>query len=244
VASELGALFTALARDYKRSTGGVLVIADVRRGSFVVDLSDAVIVMAVAAAPAIEHTASIAKAVGNVAAFGKSLIDLIKMAKKNELPKEAEKKLPRQSAEALMKTTIKLGGEVDIKEIDPDGTVREILCTSREALTVRANIRPPQAFAEPEYKNLRISAATTPALPDYGAEQIAESLLRIGSTPVAGPTHEVQAAVRAVAAALRELGMASVLVTVAMLLDARGEHELAALVRSEGEPPEREKVLS
>jgi hypothetical protein len=224
-ADDLGALFRALAADYRRlNRGRTLVIASLEHGSLIARLQEAYATFG----PHLHTAWDIASAAKDLAEFAKTLRDLFSRAKHG--PKEIDlfqrKSNPPgiKSVEAMVKLVINTGGEIEVsyKQRDEEISMR---ATSAEALTIRERakvtareIQPPPGLRDAESGTF---VANPPSPQLYDAGGIADKLVE------AGPGAQV--IIEAVASALQEAG---VLETVAAKLDQGGHHSLAMAVRA------------
>ena len=137
-ADDLGELFAALARDYKDTTRGrVLVVYSIQQGSIRAILTD----WALQATPYIKDAVEIAKGAKALADFGKLLTGLIHGAKSPETkalsPPRRRKKPGQRSVEAILKIAAENGRAVRVKHTSPKGETLEVEMNAETAIRIR-----------------------------------------------------------------------------------------------------------
>jgi hypothetical protein len=137
-ADDLGELFAALARDYKDTTmGRVLVVYSIQQGSIRAILTD----WPLQATPYIKDAVEIAKGAKALADFGKLLTGLIHGANSPETkalsPPRRRKKPGQRSVEAILKIAAENGRAVRVKHTSPKGETLEVEMNAETAIRIR-----------------------------------------------------------------------------------------------------------
>jgi hypothetical protein len=146
-ADDIGALLSALAKDYKTvSKGRVLVVASIDHGSIIATLVD----WAFQAIPYVKGTIEIAKGAKALADFGKLLKDGINAAKSpnsTKLPQASGgKRSVHRSVRALVKTAAENGCDIRVKHTGADGEIFEVEMTAHQAVEAQVILEVPKAI--------------------------------------------------------------------------------------------------
>jgi hypothetical protein len=228
-AEDLGELFVALDRDYRKiSKGGTLVVTRVESGSIIITITDAVLAAApyvVAAGGAALATMAaintIAKFAENIKTwFGRATTD----QGKKRLYKKGKKAPGQRSVEAIIRTAAKTRSHVEVKHTRPNGETLEAKLTPAEAINVSnaeddtkvAKLRSdiPRALAERPEIRTAIKKLQEASSSDLSVVDIIVSVLQ---TTAAG-----QAALPEIASHLEKNGLFDLAVAVRQHIRGRG----------------------
>jgi hypothetical protein len=231
-ADDLGALLSALARDYRRLTRRTLVVERLETGSVVATLMDAAILVTPYAANAVE----VAKAVNAIVDFAKLLRKRFVSEKSGKSIDAAEQGGPPalggDSVKQLTKIVAKSGGEATFKYSRPGHESIEGKITSKEAIKIRERERTARAA-------LRLTKQAELLALTHGDDDSGPVVKRLAG--ISGAT-ELDEAIRALVAALRSAGLNSFLEMIASDLAAHGHSRIADLLRAEVMRSQRERA--
>jgi hypothetical protein len=148
-ADDLGALFSALAKDYKTvSRGRILVVASIDHGSIVATLVD----WAFQALPYVKASVETAKGAKALADFAKLLKDSITVVKSPDsvksLPLSSGKRSVHRTMKAMAKTAAENHCDIRIKHTEADGETLEVEITARQAVEVQQVLDAPRGIQE------------------------------------------------------------------------------------------------
>lgn len=224
--AELGELFSALAKDYSRATGGrTLMVYEIRTGSILATLADAAAVIG----PMIKDMVTVSDAVAAMDKFGHRLFNALGRAKSGDggVFGGGRKREGQASAEALLKIAVVSSAEVTIKQTGPHGYSTEITVTPQEAVRIRERAASKRYMLQgPETKKLLTSANYD----QLSAENLAKSVLSLaGSSGELNP--DARKAITVMVAALRDAGFEQAIAALVLSLERRGHPDVAALVR-------------
>ncbi|SCB21911.1 hypothetical protein GA0061099_100368 [Bradyrhizobium yuanmingense] len=175
-AEDIGALFSALAKDYKTvSRGRVLVVANIEHGSIVATLVD----WAFQALPYVKASVETAKGAKALADFAKLLKDSITAVKSpnhaKSLPPSAGKRSVHRTMRAMAKTASENHCDIRIKHTEPDGETLEVEITARQAVEIQQVLDPPRAIQEHATPQLPTVREAIGRLYGPGAQAYSES---------------------------------------------------------------------
>lgn len=229
-AEELGAVFSALARDYREMTRGrSLVVVRVESGSIIAILTDA----ALAVAPYAAGSLAVIGGINALFEFAKNLNKWFGYAKKprNEhegLYRGEERSPGQRSVEEIIKIAAKTRSHVRVQHKTERGETLDVELTPQEAKSARKQLR-----AKGGTKKIR-RTTTTATLSDEQVEDAIAHMRRMWeSSPSPAEAHPV---VEAIVAVLKATGAGSLLPKIASELEIRGLHEIAHAVRQHIRP--------
>jgi hypothetical protein len=224
-ADGLGEVFVALARDYKESTKGrVLVIKSIQSGSIIVALTDA----AIAAASYVGEGLVVVGAVNALATFAKNLKEWFGRAKSDEgrerLYRRGKKAAGQRSVEAMITTAAKNGLGVRVKYTSPEGEILEAELTPAQAVQAHeVSVVQPAKVAE------IIEATERRALARPDVMVAIEKLRDAGNANLS--RIQIESLVDIIVTALQLAGAAYTLPSIASQLEMHGMPEFAEAVR-------------
>lgn len=235
-AAQLGKLLVTLAADYRRmNPGRTLVVADIRIGSVITELTDLV-----------KNVADGAKAAKAIADFARTVADLLKLTRKDQATLASGKQLRGQrSVEALLEAAISSGHEVELRHTNGDGAVIDLKVTPVEATKIRERNGLRIAQMEAAYRAAPPSPAPRHLLatPEQMIENASGHVLVRERDALRALIHsdwigdagnpEVEALIVKLARTLRDAGLNHVLVSLAAELEASGHPALGRRLRRE-----------
>jgi hypothetical protein len=224
-AAELGALLTALARDYRAmNRNRELAVYRVETGSILIEVKDAI----AAAAPYLKDGATVAGGITALQSFGKAIKKLISSRKATSQSIEGRQG-PYRSVEAIIKIAADAGAQVSGRQVGTDGSALEFQLTPQDAALIRARER---SADSPEREIARLAPPHL-ALESRATKQFADDLEQLSLT---GP-NDTHPLVVSVVRLLKGSGNSHLLVTLERELKARGHNALAAALRHEAALP-------
>lgn len=198
-ASDLAAVLLALSEDYAKLTKGrALVVANMRKGSIILAIKDAVVAAATVAVPVKE----IAEGIASIIKLARVVSDALvkeKNAADDELPKRRRRQIGTKTADRLFQTALSSGGDVSLKYTeDTDGSAIDIKVTHSDAErwdqrriieeVLRSGVRSSQSAAELPY-NRTLSVPPPPPqlthsswLPDMLAASNSDEALKLAKS--------------------------------------------------------------
>jgi hypothetical protein len=226
-AEEIGALFTALALDYRDFTRGrVLSVINIEHGSIIATLKD----WALVALPYVKDAVEVAKGAKALADFGKMLKEGIN-ALKTEKPKRLPSRRGRKTkGERFIQESLKIAAEhgraIRVKHTSKSGETFDAEMSAPEAMEIRANL----AEVTPEIQSapaLRIPS-TQLALADP-----AKAVGRLYEPSAAELSfNEAQAIIDVLVDVLQSAGLSHVLPQIAADLSQKGLFTLASALEA------------
>lgn len=223
-AEDIGALFSALAKDYKTvSRGRILVVASIDHGSIIATLVD----WAFQAVPYIKATVETAKGAKALADFSKLLKDSIIAAKSPnsaKLPSTGQRSVHR-SMKALVKTAAENGCNIRLKHVEADGESFEVEMTAPQAVEAQKVLEAPKAIREP---TAMTRYARTEQLPE-----VQQAIGRLyGPDAAAYSPTEAQAIADSLFEILEAMGLTEIIPHLIGDLRQKGSYALADALRS------------
>lgn len=225
-AEDIGALFSALAKDYKTvSKGRVLVVASIDHGSIVATFVD----WAFQAIPYVKGSIEFAKGAKALADFGKLLRDGIKAAKSSSSTKLSQpsggKRSVHRSVKALVKTAAENGCNIRVKHTDVDGEVFEVEMTAPQAVEVQMILEAPKAIQAPAAIDGHKPMAQLPVASEAIGRLYAPDAAAYSAT-------EAQTIVDSLFEVLQALDLTNLIPQLAADLSQKGLHDLAAALEA------------
>ena len=235
-AAELGALLKDLSADYKKVTGGRLVLDRYETGSSWIHLKDALAQASAIAgqvsdiAGAVEHMVKFAKVV-------KGFFQKAKGSKPTVSASQLEKVVKSMTRLTRYASERNAALEVDYNADHKSGT---------ESLKVRMTpfeVRHTHEELKFERETAHHFKETLPQLaPPESEDKRVAGIARQFVLSSGASTSEMEALVAAIVSALQLAGSAGILPMVADNLDANGQHEIAAMIRRHL-PPSQQRLL-
>lgn len=148
-AEDIGALFSALAKDYKTvSRGRTLVVASIDHGSIIATLVDWAFQTLPYIAASVE-TAKGAKALAEFAKLVKNTITALKSPNAAKLlPPSSGKRSVHRTMKAMAKTAAENHCDIRIKHTEADGETLEVEMTTRQAVEAQKVLEAPRTVQE------------------------------------------------------------------------------------------------
>jgi hypothetical protein len=241
-ADEVGALLTALARDYKSFTRGrVLTVISIQRGSIIATLTD----WANATLPYLKDAVEIAKGGKALADFGKTLKEGLEARKSDQShvlsPRRPRKTKVDRSVNAVLKIAAVHGRAIRIKQTCKNGETIEVEMGAPEAI----EIQQPQLM-KPKTKLLRGGFDAHRILPPSTQLALPQAIGRLYGPAAAKVTEsEAESIIEALVNVLGNAGLGHMLPQIAADFASKGLYTLAtaleAKMRQSGrdtEPPQ------
>jgi hypothetical protein len=233
-AEDIGALFSALAKDYKTvSRGRVLVVASINHGSIIATLID----WAFQALPYVKGSVEVAKGAKALADFSKLLRDgiaAVKSPKSVKLPQPSGgKRSVHRSVKALVKMAAENGCNIRIKHTDADGETLEVEMTAPEANEAQVILDAPKAIQAPKAIDRQMRAVQLP--------EVREAISKLYAPDAGDSTEGIDALIDSLFEVLQAVGLTNLIPQIATDLAQKGLHTLAAALeakmhRQDGKP--------
>lgn len=220
-AEDIGALFSALAKDYKTvSRGRVLVIASIDHGSIIATLVD----WAFQALPYVKASVETAKGAKALADFGRLLKDSVTAVKSpnfaKSLPPSSGRRSVHRTMRAMAKTAAENHCDIRIKHIEADGETLEVEMTARQAVEAQRVLEAPRTVQE------HAAIARPAQIPELPAVHEAIGRLYAAGAQAYSAT-EAQTVADALIEVLQTMGLIEIVARLVADLRQKGSHTLA-----------------
>ncbi|CAN5474951.1 hypothetical protein BH10PSE6_BH10PSE6_31140 [soil metagenome] len=233
-AGELGALFSALARDYRQLTRGrTLVVTRVEAGSLIVILRDLLSTVG-----SLTEVANAAKAIYQ---FASAIYDLIQREKTDDsvLDEPEQKPWGDRTIEEITKIAARSRSEVKARYVGRYGDSFELQVSNAEARDIREK-RKRRKPAARERQGRLAGPDALQALPDpQGAVNSLINLRTLGAG-----FEEIRTMAEVLVSVLKSAGASYLLSQIASDLEIAGHSDLARMIREADDQPRLEPPLA